>query len=216
MTELTAVRTPAEFGALRVIALMEAVKGFIVFGAGFGMLSLLHRDVRQVAVALVTRLHLDPERHFAGVFLNAASTLTDARLWGLAALALAYSALRWIEAYGLWLDRRWASWLGAAGRGDLHPGGGVRVVDPAECGQGRDLELQRGRGDLPALDPAPPRGRRRHLKNRTLSPSSIATTGGPSFTSIVPWSAPLTSTVMADACTATPSTGGGVKAYWPR
>jgi uncharacterized membrane protein (DUF2068 family) len=101
--------------ALKIISLMEAAKGFIVFGAGFGMLSLLHRDVRQVAVSLVTRLHIDPDRHFAGVFLNAAAHLTDARLWGLAALALAYSVLRWVEAYGLWRDRRWASWLGAAG-----------------------------------------------------------------------------------------------------
>ena len=115
MTDPTAVHTRAQAGTLRVIALMEAVKGFIVFGAGFGLLSLLHHDVRQVAVDLVTRLHIDPDRHFAGVFLNAAATLTDARLWGVAALALAYSALRWVEAYGLWLDRRWASWLGAAG-----------------------------------------------------------------------------------------------------
>jgi uncharacterized membrane protein (DUF2068 family) len=100
---------------LQFIALMEAIKGLIVFGAGFGLLSLLHKDVRQVAVSLVTRLHIDPDRHFAGVFLNAAAKVTDARLWGIAALAVAYSALRFVEAYGLWRDRRWASWLGAAG-----------------------------------------------------------------------------------------------------
>ena len=101
--------------ALQIVALMEAVKGFIVFGAGFGMLALLHRDVRRIAESLVTRLHIDPEQHFAGIFLNAAAHVTDARLWGLAALALAYSALRWVEAWGLWFERRWASWLGAAG-----------------------------------------------------------------------------------------------------
>jgi uncharacterized membrane protein (DUF2068 family) len=93
---------------------MEAIKGLIVFGAGFGLLSLLHRDVRRIAESLVTRLHIDPEQHYAGIFLHAASQLTDARLWGLAALALAYSALRWVEAYGLWFNRRWAAWLGAA------------------------------------------------------------------------------------------------------
>jgi len=93
---------------------MEAVKGGIVFGAGFGLLSLLHRDVRRIAESLVTRLHIDPENHFAGIFLNAATHLTDARLWGFAALAVAYSALRWTEAWGLWFNRRWASWLGAA------------------------------------------------------------------------------------------------------
>lgn len=93
---------------------MEAVKGFIVFGAGFGLLTLLHRDVRHVAESLVTRMHLDPEHRYVGIFLDAASRVTDTRLWGLAALALAYSAIRGAEAYGLWLQRRWAAWLGAA------------------------------------------------------------------------------------------------------
>jgi uncharacterized membrane protein (DUF2068 family) len=101
--------------ALQAVALLEAVKGVIVIGAGFGLLTLLHRDVRHLAVALVTRFHIDPERHGAGVFLNAAAQLTDARLWGLAALALVYSTLRFAEAYGLWRARRWGVWLGAAG-----------------------------------------------------------------------------------------------------
>ena len=93
---------------------MEGIKGFIVFGAGFGLLALLHRDVRRIAESLVTRLHVDPENHFAGIFLNAAAHITDARLGGLAAHAAAYTALRWVEGWGLWFNRRWASWLGAA------------------------------------------------------------------------------------------------------
>ena len=106
---------PAESASrrtLKLVALMEAAKGAIVFGAGFGLLALLHRDVRRIAESLVTRLHIDRENHFAGIFLNAAAHVTDARLWGLAGLALAYTALRWTEAWGLWFDRRWAEWLG--------------------------------------------------------------------------------------------------------
>ncbi|MEO6033334.1 MAG: DUF2127 domain-containing protein [Burkholderiaceae bacterium] len=99
---------------LRAVAVLEAVKGVIVFGAGFGLLALLHRDIQHIAESLVTRLHLDPERHYAGVFLDAATHVTDARLWALAALAFAYSTLRMTEAYGLWHERRWAAWLGAA------------------------------------------------------------------------------------------------------
>jgi uncharacterized membrane protein (DUF2068 family) len=99
---------------MQAVAAMEAVKGLIVFGAGFGLLALLHRDVRRIAESLVTRLHIDPDQHYAGIFLDAASHVTDARLWGLAALALAYSAIRLFEAYGLWFSRRWAAWLGAA------------------------------------------------------------------------------------------------------
>ena len=107
--------TRAAHRTLKLVAVMEAVKGLIVFGAGFGLLTLLHRDVRHVAESLVTRLHIAPENHFAGIFLDAAAHLTDARLWAFAALAFVYSALRWTEAWGLWLHRRWAEWLGVVG-----------------------------------------------------------------------------------------------------
>ena len=100
---------------LRAVALLEAVKGGIVVGAGFGLLTLLHRDVRHIAESLVTRLHIHTDGHYAGVFVAAAAALTDARLWALAALAFAYSALRFLEAYGLWRGRHWGVWLGAGG-----------------------------------------------------------------------------------------------------
>ena len=101
--------------AMQAVALMEAVKGLIVLGAGFGLLTLLHRDVAHVAISLVTRLHIDPARHYAGVFLDAAEHVTDANLWLGAALALLYSTIRMAEGYGLWFGHRWAAWLGAAG-----------------------------------------------------------------------------------------------------
>ena len=99
---------------MRAVAVMEAVKGFLVFAAGFGLLTLLHRDVGQVAIDLVTRLHIDPDAHYAGVFVAAANKVGDAHLWGLAAFALLYSIVRLAEGYGLWHGRRWAAWLGAA------------------------------------------------------------------------------------------------------
>ena len=105
--------------ATQAVALMEAVKGLIVLGAGFGLLTLLHRDVVHVAVSLVTRLHIDPSEHYAGVFLDAAEKVTDAKLWLGAALALLYSAIRLAEGYGLWFEHRWAAWLGA-GSGALY------------------------------------------------------------------------------------------------
>jgi uncharacterized membrane protein (DUF2068 family) len=58
------------------------------------------------------------------VFLDLASHVTDARLWGLTALALLYSALRLTEAWGLWANRRWAAWLGA---------GSGAIYVPVEC-----------------------------------------------------------------------------------
>ena len=103
------------------VALLAAVKSLIVFGAGFGALALLHHDIRHAATSLVTHLHLDPEAHYAGFFIAAAARLNDARLWALAGLALAYSTLRAAEAWGLWFERRWGAWLGAAGGGVYVP-----------------------------------------------------------------------------------------------
>ena len=107
--------------AMQAVALMEAVKGLIVLGAGFGLLTLLHRDVAHIAVSLVTRLHIDPEQHYAGVFLEAAEHVTDTKLWIGAALALLYSAIRLSEGYGLWFERRWAEWLGVVSGGIYVP-----------------------------------------------------------------------------------------------
>lgn len=100
--------------ASRAVAVFEAVKGVLVLAAGFGLLSMLHHDVGRVAMALVTRLHIDPQAHYAGLFLAAAAKLTDARLWALAAFALVYSIVRLAEGYGLWHGRRWGAILGAA------------------------------------------------------------------------------------------------------
>jgi len=100
--------------AMQAVALMEALKGIIVFSAGFGLLALVHGDVAHIAVSLVTRLHIDPSGYYAGIFLHGANQLTDARLWLGAALAALYSALRFAEGYGLWFERHWGVWLGVA------------------------------------------------------------------------------------------------------
>jgi uncharacterized membrane protein (DUF2068 family) len=99
--------------AMQLVALTEAFKGFIVLAAGFGLLALIHHDVRHVALSLVTRLHIDPSEHYAGLFLDLADHVTDLRLWGAAGLAVLYSAIRLAEGYGLWFAQRWAAWLGA-------------------------------------------------------------------------------------------------------
>lgn len=98
-------------GALRTIAAFEALKGSLVLLAGFGMLALLHKDAYEVADHLLRVLHFRPESHAAEVFLRAADKVTDAKLWAAAAGAMAYSTVRFVEAYGLWHSRVWAEWF---------------------------------------------------------------------------------------------------------
>lgn len=97
--------------ALRAVATVEFLKGIIVLLAGFGVMSLVHRDVWDVAESFLEWLHVSPDTHYAQVFLNLADQVTDTKLWGVAIGALAYSSLRFAEAYGLWRERAWAEWL---------------------------------------------------------------------------------------------------------
>jgi len=96
---------------LRAVALVEFVKGLVVLLAGFGILTLVHRDAWDVAESFLEWLHVSPEAHYAQVFLNLADQVTDSKLWAVAGGAMAYSSLRFIEAYGLWMERAWAEWL---------------------------------------------------------------------------------------------------------
>ncbi|HUJ00006.1 MAG TPA: DUF2127 domain-containing protein [Usitatibacter sp.] len=95
------------------MALLEATKGAVVVLAGFGVLSLIHRDAQHVADVIVHHLHLNPAKHYPRIFLHLAEHLTDARLWLLVAGASAYSAVRFVEAYGLWRQRWWAEGFAA-------------------------------------------------------------------------------------------------------
>lgn len=97
---------------LRVVALFEALKGAVVLLAGCGVLTLVHRDLHDMAVRLVRILHMNPARRYPSIFIDAANRVTDFQLWMLALSALAYASVRLVEAYGLWRERRWAEWFG--------------------------------------------------------------------------------------------------------
>jgi len=96
---------------LRGIASFEMTKGMVVLFAGFGVLFLVGHDPWDVGYGLLHILHISPDHHFAQKFLDWADTLTDSKLWAIAGGALAYSVLRFVEAYGLWYARAWAEWI---------------------------------------------------------------------------------------------------------
>jgi uncharacterized membrane protein (DUF2068 family) len=98
----------------RVVAAFEAAKGVLVLLVGFGLFAVVHQDLQTVAEELLRTFHLNPAKEFPRIFLEAAQRYSDVRLWMLAALALAYAALRLAEAYGLWRGYRWAEWFAVA------------------------------------------------------------------------------------------------------
>jgi uncharacterized membrane protein (DUF2068 family) len=108
------VRSSHSPGGLRVIAIVELSKGVLIVLAGFGLLSLIHHDVQQLAEEIVGHFHLNPASRYPRIFIDLAGRLSDKRLWLFAGFAFTYSGLRFIEAYGLWRGRRWAEWFAVA------------------------------------------------------------------------------------------------------
>ncbi len=106
---------------VRLVAAFEAFKGLLALAAGAGVLSLLHRDVASIAEHLARHLHLNPAKHYQGVFLDALSHLNDSRLLLIAVGAAMYAAVRLVLAWGLWRGRSWAAWLAAIGAGIYVP-----------------------------------------------------------------------------------------------
>ena len=102
---------PAHKRGLRTVASIEFTKGVIGLFAAFGMLALVHKDLWNIAESLLALLHISPDRRWAQALLDFADRVTDQQLWGIATGALAYSVLRFVEAYGLWKTRVWAEWL---------------------------------------------------------------------------------------------------------
>lgn len=100
----------------RSVACFEAAKGILVILAGFGLLSLMHRDLQHFVHAFVDHLHLNPGSRTSNIFLSLGA-VSSGRLWLLAAMACAYAALRLSEAYGLWTGKRWAKWFAVASGG---------------------------------------------------------------------------------------------------
>lgn len=93
--------------------MLEAGKGVLVLLAGIGAFHMVHHDIRHVAQHLMEMLHLDISGKYPSIFVAFAAKLTDARLATLAVLAAAYTSVRFIEAFGLWHEKRWAEWFAA-------------------------------------------------------------------------------------------------------
>lgn len=106
---------------LRLVAVFEASKGLLVLLVGLELLSLIHHGVQNVGEEIVERFHLNFARHHPRILLYATTHLNDSNVRLLALAALAYSTVRFIEAYGLWRLRAWAEWFAIVSGGVYLP-----------------------------------------------------------------------------------------------
>ena len=105
---------------VRAVAVYEGVKGILVLAVASG-LTIVHKDLHDIAIRLVEHAHLDPAAKYPSLFLTAAENLQDMRLLLLASFAFGYVAIHLAEAYGLWHRRTWAEVLAASSAGIYLP-----------------------------------------------------------------------------------------------
>jgi uncharacterized membrane protein (DUF2068 family) len=96
---------------LRTIAILEAAKGGLAFIVALGLHALAGQNLQLVAERIVTHLHLNPASHYPNVLITAAAQVTDKNVNLVAAGVILYTLIRFIEAYGLWRQKRWTEWF---------------------------------------------------------------------------------------------------------
>ena len=100
---------------LRLIAVFEAVKGTLGLAIGLGLQALAVSSDNRIIRWVVDNLRLTNSAHVPHFVSQSIRDMLAhpgeyrLELWAL--LFLGYAALRFVEAYGLWLARRWGEWL---------------------------------------------------------------------------------------------------------
>jgi uncharacterized membrane protein (DUF2068 family) len=96
---------------LRTVATLEGVKGLLAIAVAVLLFSLAHKDLYEVADHLTDALHIDPDGRLSNLLFTAADRATEKGLWIFTLGVVAYAAVRFTEAYGLWHARDWAEWF---------------------------------------------------------------------------------------------------------
>lgn len=110
---MVAAHPPHAAAGLRAVATFEASKGGLAVLAASGLLLLWHADAQAFADRFARHLHLNPGKLHAGVIGHALQG-AEVHMLLIALGSVAYAAVRFTEAYGLWHARIWAEWFGVA------------------------------------------------------------------------------------------------------
>ena len=100
---------PHAHPGLHAIALLEAAKAALALLAAVGLEIFGPEPLRHLLNSLIRRLGSDPEQGPLAMLL---SFVTPHNVHLAAAVLVAYTLLRLLEAWGLWRAKVWASWLG--------------------------------------------------------------------------------------------------------
>jgi uncharacterized membrane protein (DUF2068 family) len=100
---------PGAHPGLHAIAIFEAAKGLLALLAASGLELLGPAPLQRWLHELTAHFQLDPHQ---GAMQWMSNAINPESVHLAAGIALVYALLRFMEAWGLWNVRAWASWLG--------------------------------------------------------------------------------------------------------
>ena len=98
--------------AIQTVAAFEAFKGILVLLVTSGAL-MFHQDIHKLALELFSHLHLNPAAKYPSAILDFFNHAQGGELKFVVTGAVTYSAMRFAEAYGLFIEAAWAEILAA-------------------------------------------------------------------------------------------------------
>ena len=104
-----------------LIAIFKLVKGVLLLALGIGALSLLHKDVEEVATGWIDMLRVDPNNYYINKVLDRLLDVDDRKLEEISAGTFFYAALLLTEGTGLMLRKRWAEYFTVIATGSFIP-----------------------------------------------------------------------------------------------
>lgn len=96
---------------LRLIAVFEATKGVLAVVLAFALYGLSGHHQNSLIQWSVQRFHLEDSTHAPHLIVEMLASPERFRLGIWTLLTVGYATLRFTEAYGLWLARRWGEWI---------------------------------------------------------------------------------------------------------
>lgn len=96
---------------LLLIGLFKLGKSLLFFCLGIGAIHLLHKDIGDEVMRLVTALKFDPESKFVSLLLDKVDLIDAHRLREISLATFGYSGLALTEGCGLLMEKVWAEYL---------------------------------------------------------------------------------------------------------
>jgi uncharacterized membrane protein (DUF2068 family) len=93
------------------IAAERAFRALVLITVGLVLVTHPHANWSEEITRFAQRLGLDPNTNWIRKLLDRVRSISSHQDVLFGVIALAYGALEGVEAYGLWMQRRWGEWL---------------------------------------------------------------------------------------------------------